>query len=179
MFGEPSDTVGECNARLFIGDNYGDGTATMRCQLPIGHDGIHREQFERKGGPVTITWTADEREKCDHGCGQWRHDHDRDNESAVCPKDAADHEFSDCAYCHPGREPKTCAACGKTYYYERGHLRHCAKGTGRPEDDVPCPACGNGSGNSCEGPRSHDVRVTAYDAQRAQRATDDEELLEP
>lgn len=32
MYGEPEDVDGECNARLYIGDNYGDNHATMRCQ---------------------------------------------------------------------------------------------------------------------------------------------------
>jgi len=127
MFGEPSDVDAECNARLFIGDNYGDGTATMRCQLPHGHDGVHREEFQRRGGAVVITWVADERQRCDHGCGRWEHEHEHGgSERTSCPKYAYDHEYSDCAHCHPGKEPKTCAACGKTYYYERGHVRHCA-----------------------------------------------------
>ena len=58
------DADGECNARLYIGDDYGDNHATMRCQLPEGHDGPHQEQFKREGGKqqVTITWTLDERE---------------------------------------------------------------------------------------------------------------------
>src|SRR5262249_30227733 len=157
----------------------------------------------REGNAVTITWAADERRKCDHGCGQWEHDHrdivilatasiddsrdrarcseavlraartapgryeikiaealppnafatvelesgsvasitttvvgdvvhvltcggdgrpvDTDFRIVVaspsgCPKDADDHEWSDCAFCHPGREPETCQECGKTTY---------------------------------------------------------------
>jgi len=171
MFGEPSDVEGECNACLFIADNYGDNSATIRCQLAPNHEGLHREQFEREGGAVTITWAVDERKKCDHGCGRWRHDHHRDDESIACPKDADDHEFSDCAYCHPGEEAKTCAACSKPYYYEGGHKRHCPKGTSRPEDAVPCPACGEGPGDSCAGPASHPSRVVAY----TQRAKDEDE----
>jgi hypothetical protein len=132
MFGEPADNDNECNARLFIGDNYGDGTATMRCQLALGHDGLHQEQFDREGGPVTITWTADERRRCDHGCGQWRHAHD--SEIVKCPNDADDHEYSDCAFCHPDKPAMTCETCGKTYYYEQGHKRDC--GT------FACTACG-------------------------------------
>ena len=141
MFGEPSEIDGECNAMLFIGDNYGDNHASMRCQLAPNHEGLHQEQFAREGGPVTITWTADERVRCDHGCGQWKHDHDRDNEAVQCPKDADDHEFSDCAFCHPGMDAQTCAACGKMYYYERGHKRHCAS------EPFSCADCGtNGVG---------------------------------
>lgn len=135
MFGEPSDVDSECNARLFIGDNYGDGTATMRCQLAHGHAGLHQEQFERKGGTVTITWAVDERERCDHGCGQWDHAHD-DGETVSCPKYADAHEWSDCPFCHPGEAPKTCGACGGTYYYEEGHKRHC------PKEPFTCDVCG-------------------------------------
>lgn len=142
MFGEPSDVDGECNARLFLGDNYGDGTTTMRCQLPPDHTDLHREQFEREGGMVTITWVTDERERCDHGCGQWRHDHH--DENVVCPRDTADHEFSDCAYCHPGIESKRCLACGKMYYYEEGHRRQCQEGHDRPEETPSRPTSTDG-----------------------------------
>ena len=106
MFGEPNDVEGECNACLFIADNYGDNSATIRCQLPLNHEGQHRETFERHGGPVTIAWTVDERRRCDHGCGQWEHQHGR--EDITCPKDAEDHEYSECAFCHPKREAKIC-----------------------------------------------------------------------
>jgi hypothetical protein len=34
--------------------------------------------------------------------------------------------------------------------------------TGRSEDVVPCPACGRGPGDSCDGPRSHPSRITAH-----------------
>jgi hypothetical protein len=138
MFGEPEDVDGECNACLFIADNYGDNSATIRCQLAPKHEGLHREQFERKGGTVTITWVADERRRCDHGCGQWTHRHDRDD---ACPKYADDHEWSDCAYCHPGQESKTCKDCGKAIYAEESHKRHC---TGQ---FFACTDCGeNGQG---------------------------------
>lgn len=79
MFGEPPDIEHECNARVFIADNYGDNRSTMRCQLAPNHDGPHKEQFEceRDDGNniVVVTWTKDERTRCDHGCGQWDHDH--------------------------------------------------------------------------------------------------------
>ena len=150
MFGEPKEVDGECNACLFIADNYGDGSATMRCQLALNHDGVHKEEFERAGGTVTVTWVADERKKCNHGCGQWEHDHDRHSETVKCPKDADDHEWSDCAFCHPDETPKTCAECDKTVYLEESHKRHC---TGRP---FACTDCGeNGFGyHVC--PRSSD-----------------------
>lgn len=106
MDGEPKDVDGECNARLFIGDNFGDGTATMRCQLMSGHAGLHQEQFQRTGGPVTITWTADERRKCDHGCGHWEHDHHREHVHAQCPLYRDDHDWDTCTYCNPERKTK-------------------------------------------------------------------------
>ena len=147
MFGEPSDKEGECNARLFIADNYGDNSATIRCQLAPNHDGLHREVFDREGGAVTITWVADERTKCDHGCGQWDHDH-RDANIA-CPRDAGTHEYSDCAYCHPGEDGMTCKECDVTYYDEEHKLR-C------PGQPFACTDCGeNGVGyHVC--PRSSD-----------------------
>jgi len=202
------DVDGECNARLFIADDYGDGSATIRCRLMPGHEGVHREEFERRGSTVTITWAVDERRRCDHGCGQWDHAHAdhivrataRINGShggalsqkgllssrlrapghyeiklvgilpgafatvevesgcgaltaaamrgdivhvqvctpdgkagdadfrvevvapLVCPRNADDHEYSDCAWCYPGKVPQTCGHCGKIYYYEAGHL---------------------------------------------------------
>ena len=125
MDGEPADVDGECNARLFIGDNYGDGTATMRCQRAPGHEGLHQEQFKRTGGPVTITWTGDERQKCDHGCGQWAHQHSDDHERAQCPKYQDDHVWSTCPHCHPDETPETCAACGKPHYAAWDHADHC------------------------------------------------------
>lgn len=124
MLGEPADVPGDCNARLFVADNYGDNHATIRCQLAADHEGLHQERFVRhRGGEVVITWESDEREKCDHGCGQWRDTHDA--EGVACPKDADDHEYSDCAYCNPGVEGATCAACGRTYYYAEGHSQCC------------------------------------------------------
>ena len=66
MFGPPEDVPGECNARLGIGDDYGDNTATMRCQLQPGHEGLHQEEFEANGGKVIVTWEkADEPRKPD------------------------------------------------------------------------------------------------------------------
>lgn len=63
--GEPNDVPGQCNARLYIGDDYGDNTATMRCQLAPDHQGPHTESFTREeedeGGFVCITWERDER----------------------------------------------------------------------------------------------------------------------
>lgn len=64
--GEPPDVDGECNAHCYLGDNFGDNHATMRCQLPKGHEGVHREEFEREvpdGQPsrCVMTWERDER----------------------------------------------------------------------------------------------------------------------
>ena len=38
MFGKPQDEDGKCNVRLFIDDNYGDGSATTRHQFATNHD---------------------------------------------------------------------------------------------------------------------------------------------
>lgn len=57
MFGPPRDAAGECNARLEIGDDYGDNSATMRCQLTPGHGGRHREVYNSpEYGEVLIEW---------------------------------------------------------------------------------------------------------------------------
>jgi hypothetical protein len=61
MFGPPEDVAGECNAHLYIGDDYGDNHATMRCSLTPGHEGPHKEEFNRGGKPVVITWWVDQR----------------------------------------------------------------------------------------------------------------------
>ena len=75
-YGEPKDVVGECNAHLYIADNFGDNHATMRCQLEPHHEGLHEERFHRGvmggmgvipegSGEVIIQWDEDEREKND------------------------------------------------------------------------------------------------------------------
>lgn len=64
-WGDPDDVEGECNAHCYIGDNYGDGTATMRCKLPKDHEGLHREEF--RAGTCVLTWKDDER--CYHDKG--------------------------------------------------------------------------------------------------------------
>lgn len=99
MYGEPDDVDGACNARLFIADNFGDGTATMRCQRPPAHEGLHQEQFERPGGPVTVTWTADERRPCSHGCGQWEHVPSELHLDAGCALHRDDHDWDTCVHC--------------------------------------------------------------------------------
>ena len=50
-----------CTAELHIADDYGDNKATMKCQLEDGHEGPHREEFDRNGTPVVVTWHVDER----------------------------------------------------------------------------------------------------------------------
>jgi hypothetical protein len=104
MFGEPKDTVGNCNARMWIADNYGDGSATMRCQLPLGHVGLHTEKFLRGDEgehEVTVTWPHDERKLCDHGCGRWKHEC-REDGNEMCLYNHPDHEHESCPWCHPG-----------------------------------------------------------------------------
>lgn len=55
--GEPKDVAGKCNAHLHIADNFGDNHATMRCQLPAGHSGLHQEKYLLYGEHnVTVTW---------------------------------------------------------------------------------------------------------------------------
>ena len=65
MFGPPKDVEGECNAHLYLADDFGDNMCTIKCQKPPGHEGEHREEFERHGTPVIITWWVDERDEKD------------------------------------------------------------------------------------------------------------------
>ena len=62
-YGEPKDVDGQCNAHLYIADNFGDNHATMRCQLPKGHPAHHQEGYkrERDGQAVVVQWQRDER----------------------------------------------------------------------------------------------------------------------
>jgi len=59
------DVPGQCNAHCYIGDNYGDGSATMRCALEPNHEGCHKEIF--RDGTCILTWEKDER--CYHKSG--------------------------------------------------------------------------------------------------------------
>lgn len=63
MFGPPKDVEGHCNARLRIGDDYGDNVCTMRCKLAPGHEGPHEERWEDDGSPVIVTWVKDARDE--------------------------------------------------------------------------------------------------------------------
>lgn len=56
-----------CNAHLFIGDDFGDNRATMRCQLETGHAGKHVECFRQNeethcSRNVRVEWEGDDRE---------------------------------------------------------------------------------------------------------------------
>lgn len=56
------DIEGNCNAHLYLADDYGDNECTIVCQLKQNHDGDHEEKFLRKNKVVKITWVIDERE---------------------------------------------------------------------------------------------------------------------
>jgi Fe-S-cluster containining protein len=60
-YGKPADVDGECNAHLYIADDYGDNSATMRCQRPVGHEGPHKEIYGAGDQKVEVTWSTDER----------------------------------------------------------------------------------------------------------------------
>lgn len=66
MYGPPDDVPGECNARLVIGDDYGDNSCTFRCTLPEGHDGEHQEESRSDKPPpgarkAVMRWEGDDR----------------------------------------------------------------------------------------------------------------------
>jgi hypothetical protein len=67
LTGEPLDVDGECNARLYIGDNYEDNHVTMRCSLQPKHEGLHAVKIIRDGQdePITISWSNDEHDNED------------------------------------------------------------------------------------------------------------------
>ena len=47
----------QCNRCMSIGDDHGDNEATMRCDLPMGHEGPHRETYESHShGKVTVSF---------------------------------------------------------------------------------------------------------------------------
>jgi len=63
-----TDVEGECNARLFISDDYGDNCRTLRCPHEPGHPGDHVVKITGFNGTATILWTTDERFVCErHG----------------------------------------------------------------------------------------------------------------
>ena len=64
MSGPQKDVAGECNARLYLADDYGDNTCTIRCRLPPDHEGKHLEAFEREGKTVAIEWEKGESAVC-------------------------------------------------------------------------------------------------------------------
>jgi len=61
--GRPKDVEGQCNARLYLADDFGDNPMTFRCNLPPGHEGTHEESFPHDGQPkpVKAIWHLDER----------------------------------------------------------------------------------------------------------------------
>ena len=62
------DIEGQCNAHLHISDDFGDTSATMRCGLAAGHEGMHCEVFHSLlAGSVNITWEKDSRPECCEG----------------------------------------------------------------------------------------------------------------
>jgi len=88
-----SDDKPKCGAKLFIGDDFGDNSATMTCDLPPGHGGLHQETFWRHNPndldadlkPALVTWPFDERLHCKkHGI----------QPSGFCPA-CIDEEFED------------------------------------------------------------------------------------
>lgn len=62
LLGPPRDVEGECNAHLYLVDDYDHNYCTIRCRLKPGHVGLHCESFSRSnGGHVSITWEKNER----------------------------------------------------------------------------------------------------------------------
>ncbi len=92
--GEPEDVPCKCNAHCYIGDNFGDNHATMRCEREAGHSGEHREVFSNR--VVRVFWDVDER-RYHKDCGKGTSD--------------AGPEHPDCA-CRATEKQSECAAAG-------------------------------------------------------------------
>ena len=62
------DVEGECNARIYILEDYGgdESAAGVRCSLPAGHEGLHKESSydKYKAGNIIVQWENDSRERC-------------------------------------------------------------------------------------------------------------------
>lgn len=124
MWGEPEDVEGQCNARLFVADTWGDNHATMRCQKAPGHKGLHRELYGQPGARVAVHWEKDAREHCEH-----------------CGAIVADHKASDCYGCHVGHDVTQCALCLKE------PCPHCKRALRLCLDYAPHPCAINAPGH--------------------------------
>ena len=103
-----------CGAELLLADDYGDNECTMRCMESPGHRGSpHREEFERGGRPVIVTWWIDER---------------RVELAAPTEKFEADEVAR--AMRSRGGVGRRCCYCGKSMTYPRPLRKH---------EDSECP----------------------------------------
>ncbi len=108
----PEDVPGQCNARLYIGDDHGDNHATMRCGEEPSHLPPHRERYERSDGGqhVEITWTQDERNTCDECKGKF----DEVVYCENCQRDLCTECFKMEDYCS-GCSQTICGKCWPTH----------------------------------------------------------------
>jgi len=95
-----NDVKGECNARLFIGADHGEDTATFRCGLHAGHGGLHSAMYDANAGcdfpssMVSIKWVLDETIVCPaHGRvdRNWHKDQE-DCDECQREREEAEHE---------------------------------------------------------------------------------------
>ena len=56
---ELRDVPGECNARVYLRDEFEDERIEIRCRLPAGHEGEHRVECHTVGNAL-IVWDTDE-----------------------------------------------------------------------------------------------------------------------
>lgn len=98
MYGPPKDKPNECNARMFLGDDWGDNRCTIRCSLARGHEGRHVEAFKsEQHGRVRISWAMDARFTCE------RHGIQADDHCHICseaPVMCSVHGMQDHFMCH-------------------------------------------------------------------------------
>jgi hypothetical protein len=85
------DIEGQCNARLILGDDFGDNHCTFRCQLEPDHSGQHQEKHNQ-GDDEDPNWVV----------VQWDNDH-----TIVCEKHGRVAKFDgQCEQCYNENHPE-------------------------------------------------------------------------
>ena len=135
-----------CGAKLFLGDDLGDGDATFRCLLPAGHACLHEERFEREN--VSHEYRPDLGRHAGRVCTTWEFD-----ERFPCPY-------------HGLRETHDCRVCAteRSEWVEEHACEECYGLATKPDGETPCPVC-DGTGYAIPEEIEEALRtgVTAWD----------------
>lgn len=116
MFDQTTNIPTKCGACLYLGDDFGDNTATLRCTEPIEHHPPHRKLYVRRDGSqrIEVTWTEDEREQCAE-CKM------KVDSTAYC--DGCKNDL--CIPCLDKRQPSNCTTCYGTFCEKCRPLHEC------------------------------------------------------